>query len=664
MTTFTATYSPEDNKLRLYASSRLDADLYKEVRECGFIWAPKQGLFVAPMWTPAREEFLLSLVDEIEDEDKSLCERAEERADRFSDYKQSRTAEAQAARNTVARIADNIPFGQPILVGHHSERHARRDAQKIENGMRKAVQLWDTAEYWKRRAAGALSHAKYKELPAVRARRIKGLDTDKRRMLKNIASSEPFIQLWGSLDMTTEKAIKIANYDRIYGRFSLAEFPRDLPATQSEDSLSLWSALNQGIINGTQAAAMAITHHTQENARLQKWLTHYENRLTYENAMLEEQGGTAATKYDLVVGGKAKIGREWVLIVRINRKDGKIVSVSTNARYCSVRGVEEITDYTAPTADEAALVKAATKLAPMANYPDENTINITQAQWNDCDKDYKGSMEIAATATTGRHRVRKMLGCFADSSIKDSSKRHQYPAVFITDAKRVDPPKKTPETPEARQDAAPDLRAIEMPLPEARQRIETPTPVQGDFDLMRESLKQGVQVVSAEQLFPTPEAVADEMLLEANLQSGQDVLDPEGGTGALLRAVRSALGDEVNLTAVEINHALCGHLRQRDTAAKVICRDFLTCGDELGKFDKILMNPPFANGQDIAHIKHARKFLKPNGKIIAICAAGPRQKAELLPLVEECGGTWRDLPANSFASSHTGVNTILLTLHF
>ena len=50
MQTLSATYSPEDNKLRLYSTSRLDAELYARVKEAGFIFAPKQDLFVAPMW--------------------------------------------------------------------------------------------------------------------------------------------------------------------------------------------------------------------------------------------------------------------------------------------------------------------------------------------------------------------------------------------------------------------------------------------------------------------------------------------------------------------------------------------------------------------------------------------------------------------------------------
>ena len=80
---YTATYSPEDNKLRLYSSARLDRDLYARVKGAGFIYAPKQELFVAPMWTPEREDLLIELCGEVDDEDTSLVERAEERADRF-----------------------------------------------------------------------------------------------------------------------------------------------------------------------------------------------------------------------------------------------------------------------------------------------------------------------------------------------------------------------------------------------------------------------------------------------------------------------------------------------------------------------------------------------------------------------------------------------------
>ncbi len=47
---YRATYSPDDNKLRLYAVSRLDPETYV-VHDAGFRWAPKQALFVASLDT-------------------------------------------------------------------------------------------------------------------------------------------------------------------------------------------------------------------------------------------------------------------------------------------------------------------------------------------------------------------------------------------------------------------------------------------------------------------------------------------------------------------------------------------------------------------------------------------------------------------------------------
>lgn len=133
----TATYSPDDNKLRFYPFSRLDAADYAPIKEAGFKWAPKQELFVAPMWRPSGEDLLLEWCGEVGDEDTSLVERAEERAERFEGYQEKRASEAERAHEVVSQICEHIPLGQPILVGHHSERRARKDAERIENGMRR-----------------------------------------------------------------------------------------------------------------------------------------------------------------------------------------------------------------------------------------------------------------------------------------------------------------------------------------------------------------------------------------------------------------------------------------------------------------------------------------------------------------------------------------------
>lgn len=69
-----------------------------------------------------------------------------------------------------------------------------------------------------------------------------------------------------------------------------------------------------------------------------------------------------------------------------------------------------------------------------------------------------------------------------------------------------------------------------------------------------------------------------------------------------------------------------------------------------------------ADGADIKHIKHAMTFLRPGGRLVALCANGPRQNAQLMPLVEEHGGTWEVLPEGSFKSQGTGVNVAMLSL--
>lgn len=126
---------------------------------------------------------------------------AKERAERFEDYSEKRGQDAERAHSAVSAITEHIPLGQPILVGHHSEKRARRDAEKIENGMRRAVKMWDQAQYWQRRAAGAVRLAKYKERPDVRARRIKGIEADRRRQERNRAQFEARLKLWTTPDL-------------------------------------------------------------------------------------------------------------------------------------------------------------------------------------------------------------------------------------------------------------------------------------------------------------------------------------------------------------------------------------------------------------------------------------------------------------------------------
>lgn len=66
-------------------------------------------------------------------------ERLERKLEKRGEWSEKARARSEARFGTAHRIADAIPFGQPILVGHHSERHARRDQARIHSNMDKGV---------------------------------------------------------------------------------------------------------------------------------------------------------------------------------------------------------------------------------------------------------------------------------------------------------------------------------------------------------------------------------------------------------------------------------------------------------------------------------------------------------------------------------------------
>lgn len=80
-------------------------------------------------------------------------ERRARRADRLREWASSREGKAQAAEEKLRSILDLIPLGQPILVGHHSERRARRDQRKLTSAAEAASEHTRKAEDFRSRAA-------------------------------------------------------------------------------------------------------------------------------------------------------------------------------------------------------------------------------------------------------------------------------------------------------------------------------------------------------------------------------------------------------------------------------------------------------------------------------------------------------------------------------
>jgi len=74
------------------------------------------------------------------------AERQEARKERLESRAAKARAKAEAADRAARETADKIPMGQPILVGHHSEKRARRDADRIHNKMGEMIAQQKKAE--------------------------------------------------------------------------------------------------------------------------------------------------------------------------------------------------------------------------------------------------------------------------------------------------------------------------------------------------------------------------------------------------------------------------------------------------------------------------------------------------------------------------------------
>jgi hypothetical protein len=81
-------------------------------------------------------------------------ERLENKLEKRAEWADKAKARSASASKRAYSIMDGIPLGQPILVGHHSERHARRDAERIDNAIRAANDNRELASHHAEKAAG------------------------------------------------------------------------------------------------------------------------------------------------------------------------------------------------------------------------------------------------------------------------------------------------------------------------------------------------------------------------------------------------------------------------------------------------------------------------------------------------------------------------------
>lgn len=189
--------------------------------------------------------------------------------------------------------------------------------------------------------------------------------------------------------------------------------------------------------------------------------------------------------------------------------------------------------------------------------------------------------------------------------------------------------------------------------------------------------------------FPTPDETADRVIDDVPLsgyrqREGKDdvhaltILEPSAGTGQLARRCLQHVNEgqwddnlhrrrqsiiRHHVDCVEIQQEMAGQLEREGVYRRVYAMDFLKLRPDPSRlYDRIVMNPPFDMERDIDHVMHATKFLKPDGFLISIMSAGvewreTRKATAFRKFIEAKGGRFTELPAGSFASCGTYVNT-------
>jgi len=190
------------------------------------------------------------------------------------------------------------------------------------------------------------------------------------------------------------------------------------------------------------------------------------------------------------------------------------------------------------------------------------------------------------------------------------------------------------------------------------------------------------RAVVVHQLFQTPPDLAARLVAllfgDGSWEMGVGplrILEPSAGLGRLLDALTSAichLPSPAEIVAVEVAADCARELFTQDRpGVTILQRDFLTLSPDdpaLNQsplasspspgFDFIAMNPPFTMRADIRHILHARQFLKPGGRLAALCLDTPERAAKLKHLCAE----WIAIPAGTFKQEGTRVPTVLLLM--
>jgi len=239
-----ATYNKATGWMRISFPEKPSEEVRSGMKSQGFRYRPRSKTWAAK-WTPERQEHAEGLVGKMTE--VNIKPNWAKKAERAAGLAQKHDARSDEAYDRAHKKLDAIPFGQPILVGHHSEKRHRSDLRKINRLEKKGREESEIAEKYQRRAERYGKKATG-ESPVTIHNRIKKLEADKRKMERELQVGE-------------------SGVDTIYYSGKLSE---------------------------------------KRKQDIHKWIAHYDSRLAIEREKYKASGGIPTDKMTIKSGDRVK----------------------------------------------------------------------------------------------------------------------------------------------------------------------------------------------------------------------------------------------------------------------------------------------------------------------------------------------------------------------
>jgi hypothetical protein len=260
---------------------------------------------------PLERQLAITEPETYEDRLQARAARADARVNRRRDWAGKAHRRSDAAFRGAMAAVDGIPPGQPILVGHHSERRHRAALNRHDGRMRHAIDEDRLAQHHEQCAAGAertAAQARGDVTQAFAERRLREAEAEIRRIDRSLARRPDCLTCF-----------RPVNEDNICT--DGCSGPVDRVTTEAIERMTAWRVRLQG----------------SREQQVQK-RDHWQRVLT-------DLGGSAYSRSSINAGDRVRVRHHgWARVVRANAKtvsvawdDGPLRGMSGKYLYTEVR---------------------------------------------------------------------------------------------------------------------------------------------------------------------------------------------------------------------------------------------------------------------------------------------------------------------------------------